>query len=74
MRGKRIVLKMGEFFEMNLRELSFKYLYYTLGIILMLEFIKLCFVFFFYKWASFPGLRSLLALFSAGLTDGLQGD
>lgn len=64
---------MEEFFKMNLRELSFKYFYYTLGIIMMLEFIKLCF-FIIWKWASFPGLRSLLALFSAGLTDGLQGD
>lgn len=63
---------MGEIFEMNLREFSFKYLYYTLGIIMMLDFIKA--VFFIQKWASFPGLSGLLGLFSASLTDGLQGD
>lgn len=38
-------LEMEKFFEINLRELSFKYLFYTLGIIMMLEFIKLCFLF-----------------------------
>lgn len=36
---------MEEFFKINLRELSFKYLYYTLEIIMMLDFIKLCFLF-----------------------------